>query len=232
MEPIVLNWSSGKDAALAYYYLQKSGVYQVNGLLTTLSAAYKRVSMHGVPEEVLDMQAGQMRQDLHKIYLPESAGMEIYNALMREAVETIRNKGIRHLAFGDLFLEDLRRYREEQLAAENFRAVFPLWKKNTHALVEEIEDVGIRAMIICVDERFLGKEFLGKPIDRQLLELLPAGVDPCGENGEFHTLVTDAPFFREPLAIEKGDIVHNSDKGNQQMELDTGFWFLDVRKGC
>lgn len=227
MQSIVLNWSSGKDAALAFHYLQQEKQYRPDRLLTTLSAAYDRVSMHGTREAVLDLQAESMGIPLQKIRLPENAGIETYNSLMAAAVSEIRASGTTMMAFGDIFLEDLREFREAQLAKVNMGAVFPLWKKDTRALVQEVEDAGIEAMIVCVNDRYLDKSFLGRYINRDLLDQLPQNVDPCGEHGEFHTLVVNAPYFKEPLPVSTGEIVYKQyeDKENA---WDNGFYYLDV----
>lgn len=229
MEKVVLNWSSGKDAALAFYYLQQSNDYKPALLLTTVSSAYGRVSMHGIREDILSMQAAKMNMPLKKIYLPESSNINEYNNIMKVAVREIKQSGIHTMAFGDIFLEDLRQYREEQLATEGISAIFPLWKKNTIDLVKEVEDAGIKAIIVCVNAKHLGPEFLGKAIDRDLLKSLPAEVDPCGENGEFHTLVIDAPFFSEALNVKTGEVVHKKySSGNNDQHWDSELYFLDV----
>jgi uncharacterized protein (TIGR00290 family) len=227
MQEVILNWSSGKDAALAFYYLSQSDAYRVAGLLTSISAGYKRVSMHGIAEEILDMQARYMDIPLRKIYLPENADMQAYNNIMSAAVTDIKAAGIDTMAFGDIFLEDLKKYREEQLATAGMKAVFPLWKKDTASLVQEVEDCGIKAMIVCVNEQNLGKEFLGRYIGRELLKELPAGVDPCGEHGEFHTLVVDAPYFKTALPVATGEIVHRAYRLDEHSQ--SGFYFLDVQ---
>lgn len=228
MENITLNWSSGKDAALAFYYLQQEKKFRVQSLLTTLSAQYNRVSMHGIREELLELQAAQMNIPLQKIYLPENADMETYNGLMQQAVTTIQQQGTYHLAFGDLFLEDLRLYREKQLATAGMTAVFPLWKKDTAAMVQELEDTGIEALLVCVNDRYLDKSFLGRRVNRELLRDLPPGVDPCGENGEYHSLVLDAPFFREKLKVKTGEIIYQQYESREEDKWDSGFYFLDV----
>lgn len=226
MEDTILNWSSGKDAAMAFYYLKQSDSYRVRGLLTSVSASYKRVSMHGVREEIVDLQAQRMDLPLQKIYLPEQADMPVYNEIMGTAVARIKAEGVGTMAFGDIFLEDLRRYREEQLARGGMKAVFPLWKKNTKDLVHAIEDAEIKAMIVCVNTAYLGENFLGRLVNRSLVQDLPANVDPCGENGEFHTLVIDAPFFARPLPVVKGETVYREYPLNATEKA--GFYFLDI----
>lgn len=231
MIDITLNWSSGKDAAMAYLQLFNNKNYQVRSLLTTLSSEHKRISMHGIREEVLDQQAALMNVPLQKIYLEQDADIETYNNAMRAALAVLRAQSIGTVAFGDIFLEDLRSYREQQLATENFKAVFPLWNSNTSELVEAIEDSGIKAIIVCVNDHHLGKEFLGKEINRQLLQKLPANVDPCGEKGEYHTLVIDAPFFSEKLKIKTGEMVYKTYSPDDTGKWDSGFYFLDILPG-
>lgn len=231
MQDIALNWSSGKDAAMAFYQLQHSPGYRVKTLLTSLSEGYNRVSMHGTPAALLECQAQRMQLPLKQVRLPENADMASYNAIMQTAVSDLQAVGINTFAFGDIFLEDLRTYREGQLAQAGANAIFPLWKRNTAELVAAVEDSGIKAMIICVHDKFLGKEFLGRFINRGLLNDLPPGVDPCGENGEYHTVVIDAPFFSEPIAVHKGETVYKKYKAADEADAawHTGFYFLDVQ---
>lgn len=231
MTNITLNWSSGKDAAMAYLQLLRNKDYQVKSLLTTLSSEHKRISMHGIREAVLDRQSALMNMPLQKIYLEQHASMESYNSTMRNALTVLKEQSISTVAFGDIFLEDLRAYREQQLAIENFTAIFPLWKNNTRELVGAVEDAGVKAIIVCVNDRYLGKEFLGREINRQLLHSLPANVDPCGENGEYHTLVIDAPFFSEELKIRTGETVYKTYSPDDAGKWDSGFYFLDILPG-
>ncbi|MCB0699452.1 MAG: diphthine--ammonia ligase [Chitinophagales bacterium] len=223
----VLNWSSGKDAALAYYLLQQDEQYNVTQLLTTVNNEQDRVVMHGVREELLDLQAERIGVKLNKIKLPTSPNHDVYNNAMTNALNGLKEAGVSHAAFGDIFLDDLKKYREKQLASVGFQSVFPLWKKSTVDLVHMVEQVGIEAMIVCVSEQKLGKEFLGRKVDTSLLNDLPKGVDPCGEHGEFHTFVYNAPYFSSPIPIQLGESVHRSYK-NEAGDWDAGFWFLDV----
>jgi uncharacterized protein (TIGR00290 family) len=226
---VVMNWSSGKDAALAYNFLVNQAAYKVTHLLTTLSQEHERVFMHGVREQLLDMQAERMGLPLIKVKLPASPDDEIYKQAMWQTMTDLRKKGVAASAFGDIFLEDLKVYREQQLAAVGMAAVFPLWKKDTRELVRMVEDAGIEAIVVCVSEKYLGKEFLGMKIGREFLDRLPAGVDPCGENGEFHTFVYNAPFFSEPISIVTGVVVYKTySPGADDGKWDTGFWFMDV----
>lgn len=233
MQDVALNWSSGKDAAMAYYHLQHSNTYHVKTLLTSLSETYNRVSMHGTPAALLEVQAQRMQLPLRQIHLPENADMETYNGIMQTAVQELKATGINTFAFGDIFLEDLKAYREAQLALAGAKAIFPLWKKDTRELVGQLEDVGIKAMIICVHDKFLGKEFLGRFVNRELLETLPDNVDPCGENGEFHSVVIDAPFFSEAIPVSKGETVYKNyaTSSTDDAAWHSGFYFLDVQPG-
>ncbi len=227
---VVMNWSSGKDAALAYHLLSKQAGCEVTHLLTTLSEEHERVFMHGIREKLLDLQAERMKLPLIKVKLPASPDDTIYKQAMLKNLSALKEEGVSVAAYGDIFLEDLRVYREQQLAQIGMSALFPLWKKDTRELVRQVEEVGIEAIIVCVSEKYLGKEFLGKKISAELLAQLPANVDPCGENGEFHTFVYNAPFFSSPIPITTGEIVHKtySPTGTDDITWDTGFWFLDV----
>lgn len=229
MSPIALNWSSGKDAALAYSYLLNHKEYKVKTLLTTLSETYNRVSMHGTHLKLLELQAERMKVSLKKISLSENGGMDVYNNIMQKAIDELKEEDIYSFAFGDIFLEDLRKYREEQLSAVGAKALFPLWKKDTTALVQEIEDIGIKAVIVCVNDQYLDKDFLGRYINRELLQDLPKGVDPCGEHGEYHTAVVDAPFFREPISVGLGEVVSKSYASAEgDRKWDNSFHYLDL----
>lgn len=226
----VLNWSSGKDAAWAYHLLTQSDMYDVVQLLTTVNDEHDRVVMHGVREALLDAQANMIGIELQKIKLPAAPDDETYKAAMKNVLTDLKSKGIHTAAFGDIFLEDLKLYREEQLKYAGFDAVFPLWKKDTRELIGMIEDAGIEAMIVCLNEKFLSREFLGRKIDRSFLNDLPAGVDPCGENGEFHTFVYNAPYFSSPIPVKRGEVVYKEytpAKGDTD-KWNTGFWFLDL----
>lgn len=224
-ENVVLNWSSGKDAALAYYYLQQDGRCQVTHLLTTVNAEQGRIVMHGVREQLLDAQAARIGMPLKKIYLPASPDDTSYGDAMQSALRELKATGVTASAFGDLFLEDLKTYREAQLATIGMKAVFPLWKKDTRAMVTELEQAGIEAMIVCVNGKFLDSSFLGRKVNSALLADLPANVDPCGENGEFHTFVYNAPYFSGAIPVLQGETVYR-EYGDG--ELRSGFYFLDI----
>lgn len=220
--PVVLNWSSGKDAAMAFLELTRSPDYEIRELLTTVNAEADRVFMHGVREAILGRQAALMNIPLRKLRLPPSPTDDVYKAAMGNAFTALADQGIRHAAYGDIFLDDLRAYREAQLAEAGFGGLFPLWKRDTAELVQAVETAGIRAVIVCVDASVLDASFLGRTIDTKLLRDLPPGVDPCGENGEFHTCVVEAPFYREKLRYHVGETVHRS-YGEER-----GFYFLDL----
>lgn len=230
--PTVLNWSSGKDAALAYHMLQNSG-YEVKTLLTTINDEHDRIVMHGVREELLDAQAVAMNIAHRKIRLPASPSDDTYKRAMEDALTALKGEGICTAAFGDIFLEDLKVYREEQLDTVGFDAVFPLWKRDTRELIQVLEQTGIEAMIVCLNEKFLDKSFLGRKIDGSFLNDLPVDVDPCGENGEFHTYVYNAPYFSKPIAVKKGEVVYKNytPANNDTDKWNTGFYFLDLLPG-
>ncbi|MEN8158704.1 MAG: ATP-binding protein [Myxococcota bacterium] len=200
---VLLSWSSGKDSAWALHVLRQRPDLEVVGLLTTLNEAFGRVAMHGVPETLLDAQAGATGLPLWKVPLPWPCSNERYEALMRETLERARDADIRFVAFGDLFLEEIRGYRERQLRDTGIDPLFPLWgaAADTPALARRMLAGGVRAVLSCVDPGQLAADFVGQRFDEGLLDRLPAGVDPCGENGEFHTFCTAAPSFTHSLAV-------------------------------
>jgi uncharacterized protein (TIGR00290 family) len=205
---IVLSWSSGKDAAWALHVLRQTHPGAVQALLTTLNEAVDRVAMHAVRRDVLDAQARAAGLPLHSVSIPDPCANSEYETRMGTAVRTLVAQGFTHVAFGDLFLEDVRRYRERQLAGSGLEPLFPVWGLPTPALAREMIAAGVRAHLACVDTRVLDASFAGRPFDSGLLAEFPAAVDPCGENGEFHTCVVDGPMFAHPVAVEAGEIVH------------------------
>ena len=207
-EKVILSWSGGKDSAMALYALLKSGRYEVVSLLTTVSEQYKRISHHGVRVELLEQQAAALGIYLHKLYLPgANCSFEDYEAIMKKAMLEYKNKGILTVAFGDVFLQDLREYRERNLAKVGMKAIFPNWHRDTSELFQEFVGLGFKAYLTCVDNEKLGKDFAGRTIDTDLIHDLPDGVDPCGENGEFHTYVYDGPIFQRPVEVTVGQVV-------------------------
>ncbi|OHB83381.1 MAG: hypothetical protein A2V98_12395 [Planctomycetes bacterium RBG_16_64_12] len=210
-EKVVISWSGGKDSALALYELQKSGRYEIVGLLTTVATEYGRVSHHGVREELLRAQAEAIGLPLDVLYLPSgpsgSCTFEEYEELMGRTMAKYREAGVLLVVHGDIFLEDLREYREAKLAKVGMKALFPIWRRDTTELVRSFIKLGFKAYISCVDGEKLPATFAGRAIDAELLGDLPDGVDPCGENGEFHSFVYDGPIFKRPLAIRVGEVV-------------------------
>lgn len=212
-----LAWSSGKDSAWALQTVRRSGEFEVVSLLTTVNRTHHRVAMHAVRESLLEMQAATAGLPLVKVAIPSPCPNEIYEQAMGEAMERARAGGVRHVIFGDLFLEDIRAYREKQLAACGMTPVFPLWRRDTRALAGEMLVGGLTAYLTCVDPSKLGREFAGRRFDAELLAAIPPGVDPCGENGEFHTFANAGPMFREAISVVVGEIVERE-----------GFVFADL----
>jgi len=216
---ILVSWSSGKDSAWMLHTLQQQHPGHVAGLLTTVNDAFDRVAMHAVRRTLLEAQAEAAGLPLHAVGLPWPCPNEEYERRMGEAVKRFVSDGFTHVAFGDLFLEDVRSYRESRLANTGLRPLFPLWKiKPTADLAREMIAGGLRAVLTCVDPRKLPGSFAGRSFDLKLLADLPPEVDPCGENGEFHSFVWDGPMFRHPIAARVGDVVERD-----------GFVFADVR---
>jgi uncharacterized protein (TIGR00290 family) len=202
-----LSWSSGKDSAWALHVLRQSDEHEVTGLFTTVNAAFDRVAMHAVRVELLRHQAQAVGLPLQLIEIPYPCSDEQYAAAMADFVARARNDEVRCMAFGDLYLQDVRRYREERMQGTGIEAVFPLWERPTRELLQEMLAGGLRACLTCVDPRVLPANFAGRELTPALLESMPANIDPCGENGEFHTFVFDGPMFTQPLDIETGDVV-------------------------
>jgi uncharacterized protein (TIGR00290 family) len=241
-QPAVFNWSGGKDSALALYQALQSGQYDIQTLLTTISEPHQRIAMHGVRVDLLDRQTASLGLPCRKLYLPEMPTMAAYEQLMTATLRELQSQGATVALFGDIFLEDLRRYRENQLAPFNLQAVFPLWGVPTTALMREFLGLGFKTITTCVNAKYLDQRFVGRVVDEAFLRDLPANVDPCGENGEFHTFVFDGPLFRKPVAFEKGEIVFrryapapkaDSSEDDQAgavdpSPFDTGFWYCDL----
>jgi uncharacterized protein (TIGR00290 family) len=204
---ILLSWSTGKDSAWALHLLNQRNPGAVSALLTTLNETVDRVAMHGVRREVVEAQAASAGLPLWKVPLPDPCTNDTYERRMRETLTRALREGFTHVAFGDLFLEDIRRYREKQLAGTGLEPLFPVWGLPTRRLADEMITAGLRARITCVDTRTLSQSFVGREFDRDLLEDLPPGIDPCGENGEFHTCAYDGPMFRRALTLEAGESV-------------------------
>jgi uncharacterized protein (TIGR00290 family) len=208
-EPIVLSWSGGKDSALALARLLDDPRFHVVGLLTTVTAGYDRVSIHGVRRALLQAQAESIGVPVHEVTLQPESSNEAYDAALADALDRLRERHpeVRRIAFGDIFLEDVRQYREQRIAASGYGAVFPLWGDATDVLAREVIRRGIKARLVCVDTDALPATFAGRRYDESLLGDLPNGIDPCGENGEFHTFVSAGPGFREAIPYEVGEVV-------------------------
>ncbi|MGI0055538.1 MAG: ATP-binding protein [Thermoplasmata archaeon] len=202
----IVSWSSGKDSAYALYELRRQGTHDLAGLLTTITEPFARVSMHGVREEVLEMQARAVDLPLYKVGIPFPCPNSVYEERMGAMVRRLREEGVERIVFGDLYLEDIRRYREDRLRGTGITPEFPLWGRPTLALAERMIDEGLRATLVAIDPRKLPGTFAGRTFDRALLADLPAGVDPCGENGEFHTCVTAGPMFSGRLPVRTGPV--------------------------
>jgi uncharacterized protein (TIGR00290 family) len=217
---ILFSWSSGKDSAWALHALRTSGEYEIVALLTTLNSEFNRVAMHGVRQTLLQEQATQLRLPLWEVPLPWPCENEQYEALMAEVAVRAKREGIGAVAFGDLFLEDIRRYREEKMTAAGLACFFPLWGRDTNQLASEMIAGGLRATLTCIDTKQLDARFAGREFDGALLEELPPEVDRCGERGEFHSFVHAGPMFARPIAVATGETV-----------VRDGFAYADVMPG-
>ncbi|MBZ5603707.1 MAG: adenine nucleotide alpha hydrolase [Acidobacteriia bacterium] len=207
MKKVLLSWSSGKDSAWMLHLLRQDPQIQIAGLLTTFNQQFDRVAMHAVRRKLAEAQAQAAALPLRAIPLPWPCPNERYEAIMAEVCRAAVADGIEAIAFGDLFLADIRAYREKQLAGTRLEPLFPLWQIPTPQLARDMIRGGLRARLTCVDPRVLGREFAGREFDEKLLADLPPSVDPCGENGEFHSFVYDGPMFQNPIAIQPGEIV-------------------------
>ncbi|HXJ05634.1 MAG TPA: diphthine--ammonia ligase [Candidatus Acidoferrum sp.] len=216
-EPILFCWSGGKDSAMALHALLQRSDLQVVALLTTVTEGYERISMHGVRRELLERQAQSIGLPLHEVRIPPQCVNPIYEARMEAALRTHLEKGVRKVAFGDIFLEDLRGYRERNLARIGMTALFPIWKHDTRELIRSFHANRFRAFAVCVDPKILASSFAGRELDESFFRDLPPNADPCGENGEFHTFVFDGPIFRSPIPVRTGEVVHRD-----------GFVFCDI----
>ena len=217
MKPVLMSWSGGKDSCLALYEIQKSSNYRVAALLTTMTREYDRISMHGVRRALLEKQAANLGLPLLQVLISKGANNEEYEMKMAQAFNQRREDGLDSVIFGDLFLEDIRAYREQFLARHKMKGLYPVWQRNTTELIKEFIELGFKAVLTCVDSKTLDKSFAGKTIEEDFLSLLPANVDPCGENGEFHTFVYDGPNFTQPVEFSIGETT-----------LRDGFWFCDL----
>ena len=218
VEKVVFTWSGGKDSALALYEMEMSEGCEIAALLTTVTRDYDRISMHGVRSSLLVRQADALRLPLEIMRIGRDAANEEYEARMADILARYRKQGVSRVVFGDIFLEDVRRYRENNLRSVGMTGLFPLWGRNTRVLAQEFIDLGFKAVLTCVDSESLDGKLAGRVYDRDLLAELPPGVDPCGENGEFHSFVYDGPISREIVLHRKGKVVLR----------DNRFYFCDL----
>ncbi|KQS94351.1 diphthine--ammonia ligase [Chryseobacterium sp. Leaf394] len=227
----IFNWSSGKDSALALYKILKEDHFEVTSLLTSINKDFQRISMHGVHVSLLEKQAESLNLDLIKMEIPKEPSMEEYQDIMSKTMKGIKSQGVTHSVFGDIFLEDLKEYREKQLETIGMKAIFPLWKQNTTDLIHEFLDLGFKTIITCVNETYLDKSFAGRIIDENFIKDLPENVDPCGENGEFHTFTFDGPIFKNKIEFEIGETLMKTYPKPKADDSDAGeyvFWFCDL----
>ena len=206
-EPILLSWSGGKDSALALHAIQASNRYEVVALLTVCTEGFRRIQTHGVRCSLLKEQAASLRLPLRKIFVPRECSNDEYETQVKRALLEYKEKDVSNVVFGDLFLEEISRYREQMLAALGMTALYPLWGKETTKLAQQFIDAGFKAALVCVNSKLLDKRFAGRMFDQKLLAELPSFVDPCGENGEFHTFVFDGPCFSSPISIRTGSVL-------------------------
>jgi uncharacterized protein (TIGR00290 family) len=218
--PVLFSWSGGKDSAMALHTLLRNPEYEVVALLTTVTEGYDRISMHGVRRELLHRQAESIGLPVEEVLIPPKCVNPVYEARMAETILQFRDRGVMYVGFGDIFLEDLRAYREQKLLAADMTALFPIWKVDTCELAARFVADKFRAVAVCIDPRKLPASFAGRELDTTFFRDLPAGVDPCGENGEFHTFVFDGPIFRAPIPVRIGSVVERD-----------SFVFCDVLPG-
>lgn len=203
----LFSWSGGKDSALALYEVLGSRSFDIASLLTTVTGEYDRVSMHGVRLPLLEMQADSLGLALEKVIIPRNASNEAYENSLEKALLQYKESGVDTVIYGDIFLEEIRKYREEQLGRLGLGCVFPIWGRDTLSLARSFIEAGFKAVVVCVDSTLLDGGFAGREFDRDFITELPPAIDPCGENGEFHTFVYDGPVLREKVEFEKGEIV-------------------------
>ena len=224
----LFNWSGGKDSALALYHSLNDDSHQIKRLLTSINIETERISMHGVRLSLLEKQAYAIGIPLSILCLPGEITMEEYDQMMRIQMDQVKEEGITTSVFGDIFLEDLKAYREQRLEEVGLSGKFPLWKRDTTELVHEFIDLGFRTMVVSVDGSKLDQSFVGREIDKAFLNDLPEGVDPCGENGEFHSFVFEGPIFKEPIQFERGEVVAKEYNLSKENDETVTYWFQDL----
>lgn len=242
-EKIIFCWSGGKDSALALNRILQDGHYEVATLLTTCNEHFQRVSMHGVRLELLDAQARAIGLPLEKVFVSQHSSNEEYEQKMSACLLAHKSRGVTACAFGDIFLEDLKRWREDNLAKVGMRGIFPIWKIDSRALIREFIALGFGSVICCVNDAYLGEDAVGRKLDQDFMASLPADVDPCGENGEFHSFAFAGPIFKQPVKFKVGDKVYRPVEVEHPSGADSscvcppgsrltkGFWFCDLLPG-
>lgn len=252
MKKAYFNWSTGKDSALALYKILQNKEFEIGTLLTNVNGEFGRVSMHGLREELLNEQAKQLGLPLQKIHFPGDVTMTLYDEIMKEAMQKILKENYEYAVFGDIFLEDLKAYRDKKLNEVGLKGEYPLWKQDTKLLLQEFLSLGFKAITVCVNAKLLDESFVGRVIDQSFIDNLPEEIDVCGENGEFHTFVFDGPIFKNPIDFEIGEKVLRTYKANtdtsddncsnyskdknedcykekeSQQTWDSGFWYCDL----
>lgn len=229
MHKAIISWSGGKDSALALFFCQQAGPYEIVGLLTTVNGSLGRVSMHGVRTELIEAQAEAVGIPLHTVNLPDDVSMESYTQTVRQALTEFKKQGVTHVIYGDIFLEDLRQYRKAQLAEVGLQGVFPLWGQDTVSLLQTFQESGFKAVLVCLNASLLPESWAGRELDATLRDELPPTVDACGENGEYHSFVYDGPVFKNPVPFQKGEIVRRSYAASAKTgQWNTEFIFQDL----
>ena len=207
MEKVLFAWSGGKDSAISLYEIQKGGKYEIVALLTTITEGYDRVSMHGVPRTLVEQQAYSLGLPIEEVFVSKASSNEEYESKMRGMLTKFKQDGVSLVVFGDVFLEWIRKYREDNLSQVGMKGIFPIWGRDTTELTRSFIALGFQAVITCIDSRVLDKRFIGRTLDEHFLAELPPNVDPGGENGEFHSFVFDGPIFKERIAYTLGELV-------------------------
>jgi uncharacterized protein (TIGR00290 family) len=222
------NWSSGKDSAFALFLMLKNDSYNISLLVTTINSHYNRVSMHGLRRDVLEAQTKALNIPLHIIELPEMPSMENYERIMNKEMRLLKTQNFTYCGFGDIFLEDLKAYRDTNLKPYGIKAIYPLWKKDTKQLITQFLELGFKTIIVCAKADYFNEDFVGQTITRELVENLPENVDPCGENAEFHTFCYDGPIFKNPINYRLGEKTYREYDTPNLHDSKTGFWFCDI----
>ena len=228
MNKTFFNWSTGKDSALAFYKALSNSNFKIEALVTSVNLNLKRVSMHGVPLELLQSQADNLGLPLKKILISGEVSMDEYSEIMRKEMTLLKNEGFEYSVFGDIFLEDLKKYRIEKLNEVGLKGVFPLWKIDTKQIIQEFLELGFKAITVSVNANLLDESFVGVDLNEDFFNRLPENVDVCGENGEFHTFVYDGPIFSKPIDFEVGKKVLKTYKTDEKTTWDSKFWYCDL----